>query len=259
MAADRITNGVHTQVGLDASDLASNGLGESYRGPSKGSYLVNSIGALIALLFFSLISATPVQTILAQTAPLSPEARRDEISKVQEMLADPDPLMRLTNMEAIVKSGDSLKLQVALRTALTSDDRELRSLALRAYIASRKEIIFEVVLPPEVEAAYNASQSDPRARQAFNQRYPYYAYLIGAASRFQLGFPDYTFAQDRGIVSSAGRNGSFTITGDRLNTMLWLHNWGQCYIDFAPTRTQAFEGTLACERWPKLSITARAL
>jgi hypothetical protein len=175
------------------------------------------------------------------------------------MLADPDPLMRLTNMEAIVKSGDSLKLQVALRAALTSDDRELRGLALRAYLASRKEIIFEVVLSSEVEAAYKASETDPRAQQSFNQKYQFYRYLVQAASRFQLSFPDYAVAQDRGIVNSAGRNSSFTITGDRFSTMLPLHNWGQCYIDFVPTRTGMFEGTLACENWPQLAIAARAL
>jgi hypothetical protein len=175
------------------------------------------------------------------------------------MLADPDPLMRLTNMESIVKSEDSLKLQAALRTAFAGDDKELRGLALRAYLATRKEITFEVMLPPEVQAAYDTSRSDPSAERAFKQKYPFHTYLTGSANRFQLGFPDYAFAQDRGTAYSERRNGSFTITGERLTTMLPLHNWGQCYVDFAPTRRQAFEGTLACGPWPKLAITAPAL
>lgn len=220
---------------------------------------MNLTDALIVLFTFSFISVTHARTTPAQTGGPSPEARRDEIAKVQEMLADPDPLMRLANMEAIVKSGDSLKLQVALRTAFTGDDRELRALALRAYLASRKEITFEVVLPPDVQAAFNAAQSDRGASQTFNHKYPFHAYLTQAASRFQLGFPDYAFPQDRGTANSEGRNGSFVITGDRLTTMLWLHNWGSCYVDFMPTQRQAFEGTLACGPWPKLAITAPAL
>jgi hypothetical protein len=230
----------------------------SYR-PRKGRELVSLASALIVLFTFSFLSFGHAQPTPAQTPAFSPEARRDEIAKVQEMLADPDPLMRLTNMEAIVNSGDPLKLQIALRTALSGDDKELRGLALRAYLASRKEITFEVIVPPEVQAAFNAAQSDTRASQTFNQKYPFHAYLTREASRFQLGFPDYAFAQDRGTVNSGGRNSSFTITGDRLTTMLWLHNWGSCYVDFTPTRRQAFEGTLACGPWPKLKITAPAL
>ncbi len=203
-----------------------------------------------------LLAFACVATAQAQTSASSPEARRDEIAKVQEMLADPDPLMRLTNMEAIVKSGDALKLQVALRTAFAGDDKELRGLALRAYLASRKEITFDVVPPADVQAAFEATRSDPAAVRTFNQRNPFYAYLTRSASRFQLSFPDYSFAQDRGTAYSERRSGSFTITGDRLTTMLPLHNWGECYVDFAPTSRQAFEGTLACGPWPRLAIRA---
>ena len=174
------------------------------------------------------------------------------------MLADPDPLMRLTNIEAIVKSGDTLKLQVALRIALTGEDKELRGLALRAYLASRKEITFEVTLPSNVQAQLDASRSDPIAERAFRVKYPYVAYVAQYASRFQLSFPDYAFAQDRGTAHSGPTVGEFAITGDRLAIKLQLNNWGECYVDFSP-KGQSFAGTLACGNWPQLAITAPSL
>jgi hypothetical protein len=85
---------------------------------------------------------------------------------MRKMLADPDPLMRLANMKAIVSSGDVLKLQAAPCTAFT---------------------------------------------------------------------------------------------GERVTTMLMLHNPGRCDVDFPPTRRQPFEGSLACGGWPKLAITAPVL
>ncbi len=206
--------------------------------------------------------AAPAPAVAPDTAQgeaASPEARRDEIAKVQEMLADPDPLMRQANMEAIVKSGDSLKLQTALRTAFSSDDRELSGLAMRGYLATRKAITFEVAMPQDVVAAQEAAGTDPKAMRAFSQRYPFYAFVTRAASRFELDFPDYAFGQDRGTAYFTRQSGAFTVVGDRVMTNLPLHNWGQCYVDFAPTRRQTFEGTLACGNWPKLRITAPSL
>jgi len=204
----------------------------------------------LALLVFMVFSSAH-----AQSGPSSPEARRDEIAKVAEMMADPDPLMRLTNMEAIVKSGDTLKLQVALRIALTGEDRELRGLALRAYLVSRKEITFEVMLPSNIQAQFDASRSDPAAEHVFSARNPYVNYLAASASRFQLSFPDYAFEQDRGTAHCDVNTGQFAIIGDRLAVKLPLNNWGECYVDFSP-KGQMFSGTVACGSWPKLAITA---
>lgn len=211
-------------------------------------------GLLVLLLALGLLRVAH-----AQPGTVSSGARRDELAKVQEMLGDPDPLVRLSNMESIIKSDDALKLQVALRIAFTGDDKELRALALRAYIATRKEVSFEVTPPPEMAAAHDATLTDPSAARNFGRRFPFYTRLIRAGSRFQLSFPDYAFGQDRGTAYSGRRNGSFTITGDRLTTTMPVHNWGQCYIEFAPNNQQAFEGVLACNAWPKLAILAKVL
>jgi hypothetical protein len=56
------------------------------------------------------------------------------------MLSDPDPNARLSYMEGIVASGDQTKVQAALRIAFHSDDPNMHSLGVRAYIAHFKEL-----------------------------------------------------------------------------------------------------------------------
>lgn len=201
-----------------------------------------------------LISAFP-ERALAQTAPSSPQERRDQMAKVQEMLADPDPLLRLANMESIVNSGDSLRLQVALRAALSSDDADLRGLAMRAFLATRKEVVFDIVLPPPMQKQVDDARFDRSALQDLEKRFSFLPGLLGFASKFQLRFKDYAFSQDRGTVESANA-ANFSITGDKFSTLVSINNYSGCYIDFVPSRRLTFEGTMACGSWPKLSISA---
>ncbi len=205
-----------------------------------------SCASLISMLSFA---------ALAQSGSMSPADRRDQIAKVQEMLADPDPMMRLANMESIVNSGDLLKLQVALRTALSSDDAALRGLAMRAYLATRKEITFDIVLPAPIQKQVDAAQFDQTALQELSRKYDFLRFVLAQSSRFHLTFDDYSFNQDVGTLESA-RKASFSITGDKLSTLVPLIGLGTCYVDFKPTRNLTFEGTMACGPWPKLAISA---
>jgi hypothetical protein len=203
-----------------------------------------------------LLASLPASAALAQTGQLSPAERRDQLAKVQEMLADPDPLLRLANMEAIVNSGDFLKLQVALRSALSSDDADLRGLAMRAYMATRQEATFDILLPPAVQRQYDATGEDPDAKKALAAKNVYLPSLEASAFRIQLKFSDFEFGKARGTVES-GNKGPFNINGDRFSTRLTvpLGGWRDCYIDFRPTRQLTLEGTLACGAWPKLAIS----
>lgn len=194
--------------------------------------------------------------VLAQVSSTSPAERRDQIAKVQEMLADPDPMMRLANMEAVVNSGDSLKLLVALRTALSSDDADLRGLAMRAYLATRKDITFNVVLPATIQKQFEAAQFDQAALQDLGRKYLFLPTLLSISSKIHLRFKDYAITQDQGSLET-DRIASFSIMGDRLSSFAYIPAVGFCYIDFAPTRKLTFEGALACGPWPKLTISAQ--
>lgn len=212
---------------------------------------------LAAALAASAPAAVPAQERAdgGGAAARTPQERRDQLAKVQEMLADPDPLLRLANMEAIVASGDALKIRIAIRTAFASDDTELRGLALRAYLATHKEITFDVLLPPAAQKQYDATSPD-KVQEIYRQ-YPFLERLYGAAFRFRLMLTDYTLGQDGGTLQS-GNEGHFTITGERFSTFVGVRDIGSCYVDFWPGRKQTLDGTLACGSWPKLAITAPA-
>ena len=185
----------------------------------------------------------------------SAQSRREDLAKVGEMLGDPDPLMRLANMEAIVSGGDGLKIRLATRIAFASDDAELRGLALRAYLATHKELTFDVALPAAVQKQFDTAT--PNTMPDMNKQYPYVAALNNVAFRFKIVIKDYSFGQDTGRVVM--REAPFTITGEKFSMSLDISYLGTCYVDFSPGRKQNLEGFLACQGgWPRLAITSPA-
>jgi hypothetical protein len=215
-----------------------------------------------------------LQTGQSQTTDKSsPTAeRRDQLARVKELLSDPDPLMRLANMEAILNSGDALKFQVALSLAFRSDDPDLRGLAMRAYIASRKEIALDIQLPPELQRKFDEAQADPEKMKTLTAGYPFLNYIAGCAFRVQYAFSKYDMSSNTGVITNPARKeGSspapFAISGDRLNATVDTQlggAWSKCSVDFRPTGN-TFRGTLACQAWmgdiifPKLSVSAPIL
>ena len=119
----------------------------------------------------------------------SPEARRDEIAKVAEMLADPDPLMRLTNMEAIVKSGDTLKLQVAFGSRSPARTKTCVAWRCARTSPAGKKSPSRSRCPRISRLNSTLRRSDPIAERAFRAKYPYVVYLAQYAERFQAHLP----------------------------------------------------------------------
>lgn len=81
------------------------------------------------------------------------DERYAELQMVPEAINDPDPLMRLAQLEAIIAEDDAAKIQLALRTAFTVDDPNVRALALRAHFASYRTVVIQVEIPEEVQLA----------------------------------------------------------------------------------------------------------
>ena len=105
-----------------------------------------------------------------QTYPISSESRQAEFAKVQELFADPDPNMRLANMEQIVNSGDATKFDLALSLAFHSDDQSMRALGMRAYIASLHGLTFDMQLPPQTQRQYDEAQGDTEKMAALTKQ-----------------------------------------------------------------------------------------
>ncbi|WP_395517828.1 HEAT repeat domain-containing protein [Pseudorhizobium flavum] len=78
-------------------------------------------------------------------------ARYGELQAVIDAINDPDPLMRLAQLEAILKKGDATEVQLAIRTAFQLDDPNVRSLALRAHFASFRTFLITAELPEKIQ------------------------------------------------------------------------------------------------------------
>jgi len=199
--------------------------------------------------------AAPISTAAAQ-------ARRDQLAKIPELLADPDPNMRIANMEAILATNDSTMIQVALRLAFQSDDVNLRSLAMRAYIASAKELTFDILVPDNIKSQYDAVQFDSRSKDQFFSTYRYMQKLEQLGFRDHLVFQRYSRTDSTGTLVDARRQNDpavFTISGDRLSVRV-MEGWaGYCTVDFRPSNNM-LQGTMLCEEYagsfPKLIITS---
>ena len=207
-----------------------------------------------AIVLWSVIAASPA---LAQQGSAGPQARRDELAKVQEALADPDPMQRLANMEAIVRRGDPVQTELAIRTAFASDDAELRGLAMRAFIAAAGEITFDIALPADQQREREAAPANRLRTRESQHESAYVRRLELQSFKLHLTISSYDFPQANGTAEAAARRpASFVIKGSQFSSQM-LTNFGRCYVEFAPTTKPALEGTLACDGgWPRLPITA---
>jgi len=239
------------------------------------------IGSMLAILFSpsdtQLFSSPPKRPSASSTrassgkslSPAATQACRDQLAKIPELLADPDPNARTASMEAILSTNDTTMIQIAMRLAFQSDDVNLRSLAMRSYIAGLKGLTFDILLPPQIQAQFDAIQYDPDLLADFYKKHLYVRYLASHSNQVHLLFSKYTFESNAGSVSEVTVPGSvraFTITGDRIATSVDMFFFGfttSCSIEFRPDNDMLFAGTLKCNDtgnahaiFPKLSITS---
>ena len=177
------------------------------------------------------------------------------------MLSDPDPMMRLANMESIVRSGDGVRIGIAIRTAFASDDPQLKGLAMRAYLATHKNLMFDIALPAALQAQYDSAS--PPAMQELFKLYPYSKRLSRAAFKLHFLITEYNFGDNDGAITSYDhdyRAVKFTVTGAKTASYLLVVDLdANCFVDFQAAKTLTLDGTLACQgEWPKLSISAPA-
>jgi hypothetical protein len=227
------------------------------------------IGAFLLLPPLLASSQAAKHTAVSSSQPNKPvsaaaiQTRHDELAKTQEMLADPDPNARLAYLEEIVASGDATKIHAALQFAFHSDDPSLRSLAMRAYIGSLKELEFDIQLPPHMEDQYEALQADPDKLRDFENRYQYMSIVEHHGLHVHMTL-DYAMANGTGSVWEYYKPAAstFTVSGERLFGSLELRGLSQhCGFDVKPSSNMTLKGSLTCEangsvRFPRLYISA---
>ena len=204
----------------------------------------------------------------AQTALSSVEVtkRHDELAKLKEALADPDPLSRLASMEAAVASGDATAINLAIRIAFASDDPQMRGLAMRVWVASLKHLTVDVVLPDEVRKEVDKAlyQSDKKGGETEQPRW--LQVWTGRSLEVSFIFSDGDVAKGSGSVITTpiccnNKPVEFTISGSQLVMSLPVTFPGgivpECHFRIEPASNLTLTGSVACQfnfPSPKLPI-----
>lgn len=117
-----------------------------------------------------------------------PLERYSELQAVVEAINDPDPLMRLALLEEVIAKGDATEVQLAIRTAFTIDDPNVRSLALRAHFASFRTVVITAEFPEQLQTAIDAGgDALEAARNGWGNHFGFMDYL-GRTFTFQTKY-----------------------------------------------------------------------
>jgi len=199
------------------------------------------------------VHAQRVQAPATQNAPQSTQQRAEQLRQVVALVTDPDREQRLANIEAIVAEGDVRKIEIAIRTAVASDDPVTRGIGMRAYIASTRVLHMEVELPPDVMKVVEELRNTQNGLRSARAPYAYLQSLSMAQFKIDLHFEETDIRAPRGVLFAGMVNpeyrGDFSVRGDRLTSSLrtrigpWTYD---CSFDIRPTTELNIVGTMKC-------------
>ena len=205
----------------------------------------------------------------ASAAEKTVEQRREELAKVKESLADPDPLARLASMEAVVASGDATASALAVRTAFASDDPQLRNLAMRTWVAGLKRLTVDILLPSDLQAKVDQAILDPKRDDGLFTSNKWLSAWATKSFQCSLGFTDIDLERNTGkVFSGTDEHGAtiFTITGTQVFLTVTMYFATMrplsCVFRLSPSTSMTLQGTVSCDFGfpsPKLSVSAPML
>lgn len=208
--------------------------------------LLTMVGRAISIASTLLASCT---LVLAS----DPAQRAEDIRRAVAQITDEaDPIRRLTNLEAIVQSGDATIIRVALKAAFTGNDAELKALAMRAYLASIKQLNFQIQLSPTLQKEYEQASSSADKFQEFSNRNQLVGLIARSNFQFTLAISEYQLSSNSGTWTELNYASKFpfTITGDRVSSnlnLVFASNQVRCIVNFNPGRDLKLAGTLGCQ------------
>ena len=209
-------------------------------------------------------NATAWSLVLAAAGGLTlpvladPLERYAELQAVGESINDPDPLMRLALLEEIIAKGDATEVQLAIRTAFTIDDPNIRSLALRAHFASFRTVVITAEYPAKIQAAIEAGGDE---LEALEQKYGYhfeFMELLGGAFTFQTDYdgssPEFAVYSLNAVTETSDRySGHGNIKGALVTIQSGTRLYGateafNCTFEFSEYVGFTIKGTGSCDR-----------
>ncbi|MBV9749963.1 MAG: hypothetical protein JO157_14230 [Acetobacteraceae bacterium] len=127
----------------------------------RSAVLFSALGAVLAL--------WPALARSADAPARSPTERREELQRLSDDLNSPDPLKRLTTLDAVLQSNDLLAREIATRTALSSTDTEMRNYAALLLLSRTKVVNVELKLPLRLQGQVDEAKDDPAKLSAISR------------------------------------------------------------------------------------------
>lgn len=189
-------------------------------------------------------------------------ARYGELQAVIDAINDPDPLMRLAQLEEILAKGNATDVQLAIRTAFGVDDPNVRSLALRAHFASFRSFIVTADYPEEIKTILDGK--DEKSKEQVKKNYERFLTFLsyhGLQFAFQSEYPstdalEFTTRSLNGLShDSQDKNrypGSGNIRGGLINIVTFVNEYKgnsssvSCSFEFSEYDAFTLKGYAAC-------------
>ncbi len=201
----------------------------------------------------SLISAAILSIAFSGTALADVTARYGELQAVIDAINDPDPLMRLAQLEEILKKGNATEVQLAIRTAFSLEDPNIRSLALRAHFAGFRTFVITAELPEEIKKTL--AGGDKKAVDEINRSELFrYFQRAGYQFSFQSEYPGSDALEFNAKLLNDGRTdpdyiGSGNIRGGMVTIatpLTYMVNKHACSFEFTKYEGFTLKGFGSC-------------
>jgi len=199
------------------------------------------------------LSGTLLLILACPPALADATARYGELQGVVDAINDPDPLMRLAQLEEILKKGDATEVQLAIRTAFTVDDPNIRSLALRSHFTGFRTFVVTAELPEDIKKVLTGS--DKSALQSLQSSYQLRFFQdLGYQLSFQSESPSTSELEFKTKFMSDGRqregfDGSGNIRGGMMTIVTPIYfpsSERTCSLEFTRYEGFTLKGTGSC-------------
>jgi hypothetical protein len=220
--------------------------------PHWANWTILTTLTMVAILGCHLTNAAePAQTSAQRSA---------ELRRVIDKITDPDPFQRVANLEEIVRGGDAVSIQIALKTAFASKDPELRTVALRSYLATVTNLQFDIRDPAEgsepskpgaaQKPASKPDQQIEKLRTVLSRKFLLQIQEVDLKTGKFTVYPMNGQVRPRDDTRAEGQ-----VVGTRVRTVLNVYGAGQCAIEVSPTSELMLEGTASCRGYPDARIS----
>lgn len=209
----------------------------------------------IDLSLFGAVLLASLSTV--PTALADPIERYAELQAVGEAINDPDPLMRLALLEEIIEKGDATEVQLAIRTAFSIDDPNIRSLGLRTHFASFRTLTVTAEYPAEIQAVLDAGkEAEIKAiRDVYSRQFDFME-ALGEVFKFSVEYADPSdlefavYSLNRNPQKVEEPNGAGNIRGALITLQSAIRlsaNWYRCSFEFSEYSGFTVKGMGSCD------------